>query len=344
MQVVSPSRALWSLLTLGASLVGCVDLHAPSALLDGGSDGSLDRMGAGEVVDVMSPPAKLARGERCAFHELCETGQCVEGVCCESACAGICATCAAPGIEGLCRPAAPGTDPRNSCSDEGAASCGFNGTCAGDQTCARYAPDTPCLALTCANDQSTRYACNGQGACLPSPAQDCYPYACAAPSGCRVECATNADCVSPAECFSGICGGIVGTYYESPDFTGRSITRVDRQIDFVWLLASPAAPTIPIDGFSIRWRGKVTPRFSEMYTFHVISDDGVRLWIDDVLIIDDFRSRGTTETTGRIALTAGQAVSVRLEHFDDNSEATARLLWSSASVPKQVISVTALTP
>lgn len=57
--------------------------------------------------------------------------------------------------------------------------------------------------------------------------------------------------------------------------------------EFNWGYSSPAAE-VNTNQFSIRWSGKVTPAFTEKYTFYTLSDDGVRLWINDRLLIDDW--------------------------------------------------------
>lgn len=290
--------------------------------------------------------ALLARGDVCQVASDCDSGFCVDGVCCESSCTGSCVSCSLQGFPGQCRPAAAGTDPRDSCPDDGATSCGRTGVCNDKQQCALYDATTVCQGPACTSDRITISRCSGSGACVAAPAQDCYPYKCGTTPACRSECNTNDDCGAPAQCFAGICGGLLGSYYSTPNFSGPAVNRVDREINFYWLTASPIPGSIPTDGFSVRWTGKVTPRFTDVYTFYVMSDDGARLWVDGQLLVDDLRSRGTQELSGTIALVAGRPVTIRLDYFDDTSEATARLLWSSltSNVQKQVIPVGALTP
>lgn len=111
--------------------------------------------------------------------------------------------------------------------------------------------------------------------------------------------------------------------------------RVDPNVDFTWGTASPMAG-IPADNFSVRWTGQVTPQFTETYTFYVNADDGFQLWIAGVSVIERWAT-GSGETSGTIALTAGQRVDVRLEYFDATGSANVRLSWSSPSQTKQVV-------
>lgn len=63
------------------------------------------------------------------------------------------------------------------------------------------------------------------------------------------------------------------------------LTRVDASINFVW-------PTFITDSskdfVSVRWVGYVLPAFSETYTFFMQVNDGVKVWLDGVVIIDQF--------------------------------------------------------
>ncbi|HEY0713877.1 MAG TPA: PA14 domain-containing protein, partial [Polyangia bacterium] len=217
------------------------------------------------------------------------------------------------------------------------------GVCDDKQTCAFHGADVTCKALACSASAAETFACNGKGMCVVAETRACYPYGCAAPAGCRTVCAGNSDCAAPAECFSGTCGGLLGSYFATTDFSGPAFTRIDPRIDFPWYLNAPA-PGLPADGFSVRWTGSVKARFNEIHTFHMVSDDGVRLWVDGQLIIDDFRSHGTLEVTGTVSLRPNKVVPIKLEYFDGGSEAVARLYWSSASLPKQVVPTTALAP
>jgi hypothetical protein len=63
----------------------------------------------------------------------------------------------------------------------------------------------------------------------------------------------------------------------------------------------------------------------------------VRLWVDGVRVVSNWTNHGTTENSGTIALTGGQRYDITMEFYEDTGNATARLLWSSASTPKAVV-------
>lgn len=146
--------------------------------------------------------------------------------------------------------------------------------------------------------------------------------------------------------------GLLGTYYTNASSTYTStrnfdpanirLTRLDAGIDFSFNTTNP----IPNAGyFGVRWTGQVQPQYSERYFFVPRTDDGVKLWVNDQLIIDSWVSRGSpTETTGSIELVADVRYNIRMEYYVTSGTGAARLSWYSASQPKQVIPANRLYP
>jgi len=75
-----------------------------------------------------------------------------------------------------------------------------------------------------------------------------------------------------------------------------------------------------------------------------VTDDGVRIWVNNKLIIDKWVNQSATEWTGTITLTARQRYSIRMDYYENGGNAVAQLLWSSPSQTKQVIPRTQLYP
>ncbi|NOU79771.1 hypothetical protein GC101_12895 [Paenibacillus sp. LMG 31459] len=130
--------------------------------------------------------------------------------------------------------------------------------------------------------------------------------------------------------------GLKGEYYDNSDLSGLKLTRTDADLNFSWGLGSPDA-LIGQDTFSVRWTGTLKPKYSESYTFYIIVDDGVRLWVDGRLIIDKWIPQASELTSQPITLIAGQNYDIRLEYFENGGGATAILQWSSASQVKQIV-------
>jgi glucose/arabinose dehydrogenase len=136
--------------------------------------------------------------------------------------------------------------------------------------------------------------------------------------------------------------GLSGSYFDNSNFSGTSVARIDPTIDFIWGSGPPAA-SIGADTFSVRWTGQIEAPFNGTYTFYTQSDEGIRLWINNVPLVNHWNSRGT-EDSATIVLTAGQRYAIRIEYYEKRGNATARLLWSHASIAKTVVPAIRLYP
>ena len=144
--------------------------------------------------------------------------------------------------------------------------------------------------------------------------------------------------IDPIEDGSG--QGLNGEYFNSIDFTGASVSRLDATVDFYW--DNEPISGVQEEGFSIRWTGWIMPLYSETYTFTTTSDDGIRLWVNNTLLIDDWNTHSVQANSGVIQLVAGQVYDIRVEFFDDVGSAEVHLMWSSASQAQEIVPNTAL--
>lgn len=97
-------------------------------------------------------------------------------------------------------------------------------------------------------------------------------------------------------------------------------------------------------GFSARWSGFLTPKTSGRYTLSTQSDDGVRLFVEDKLVIDNWTDHGSTEDRSvPLTLVKGRQYSLRLEYYNSGGEGSAALQWEGPNQPRQLIAAAALT-
>ena len=135
----------------------------------------------------------------------------------------------------------------------------------------------------------------------------------------------------------GVGSGLIGNYFADENFQNLAYARKDDDVDFNWGTRSPNS-TVPADHFSVRWVGKVQAPLSEPYTFHTVSDSGVRLWVNGKQLISNWSEHNSAvENVGTIELTAGELYDLKLEYRETTGNAVARLLWSSPSTPAQVV-------
>ncbi|UCG57695.1 MAG: hypothetical protein JSU70_22875, partial [Phycisphaerales bacterium] len=115
------------------------------------------------------------------------------------------------------------------------------------------------------------------------------------------------------------------------------LTRIEPEINHHWGGESPD-PLDNFEQFAARWTAELEVAFSEPYTIWTLSDDGVRVWVDGELIIDDWNDHGDTWNSSQpIDLVAGQRYALVMEYFENAGGATAELNWESPSIPRQVI-------
>lgn len=130
--------------------------------------------------------------------------------------------------------------------------------------------------------------------------------------------------------------GLAATYHNNIDYTGSTVSRVDKTIDFAWAVGTPDA-AIGADTFSARWTGKIQAIESGTYTFRTTSDDGIRLWVNNQLLVDQFINQSATSHTGTINLTAGQIYDIRIDYFENAGDAVARLEWQRPGGAFQIV-------
>jgi hypothetical protein len=130
--------------------------------------------------------------------------------------------------------------------------------------------------------------------------------------------------------------GLTGTYFNGTNFETPIITRTDTCVDFNWGAGAPAEG-VNSNSFSVRWTGRLTPRYSGNYTLYVTSAAGCRLSINNTRLIDRW-TNGSETASGSVALTAGEKYDLKLEYYDYRSAAaTCRLEWASALQSREVI-------
>jgi hypothetical protein len=142
--------------------------------------------------------------------------------------------------------------------------------------------------------------------------------------------------------------GIEGVYYTGSNFTAEIGRRIDSTINYPLLQTTPPMEDLDsAQGFSIRWEGEFETRYTESYTFTVTKDNGAKLWIDDVLVIDEWASPAGTYSSASIPLTANTRYNVKLEYTQEAVAGTGntwgiQLFWQSTSEPYTAVPFTQL--
>jgi hypothetical protein len=130
--------------------------------------------------------------------------------------------------------------------------------------------------------------------------------------------------------------GFSATYFDNNDLTNPKATAFHRAINFdAFPFNGSPNPTITSDTFSARWTGKMVPFYSENYTIYAVTAGGMRVWINNQLVIDTWVDQFMTEhSSAPLPFTAGAEVDIKVEFFQNFIPGVAKLLWSSPSQPK----------
>lgn len=119
-----------------------------------------------------------------------------------------------------------------------------------------------------------------------------------------------------------------GAYYDNKNLSGSPVlNRNDDAINFKWGPGSPKSGTIPNDKFSVRWTRDIFVNPGR-YQFVVTSDDGVRLWVNNQLIIDQWHDQNPATYRAEIDL-HGTSAPVKLEYFENTGGAQVQLSWTN---------------
>jgi hypothetical protein len=129
--------------------------------------------------------------------------------------------------------------------------------------------------------------------------------------------------------------GLTGEYFRGERLRGESFTRIDPQIDFNWGDGTPD-PSIAGD-FSVRWTGQIEPPHTGEFVFTTEGYYGVRLSVNNELLINSMASMGSRESTRPLRLEAGRRYPIQIDYFDRQRNARMRLMWSSDKLPQTVI-------
>ena len=157
----------------------------------------------------------------------------------------------------------------------------------------------------------------------PPPVDPCYGHPPAGHPTCPPPQPPVDPCHQPCQPPSG--GSWTGSYYNNRYLEGSpTFVRQDGEVRFNWYNGSPGSG-IGEDNFSVRWERDVYFE-SGHYRFLATSDDGVRVYIDGIKVIDGWNVHPLTEYAQDVYIHSGNH-KVVVEYFEETGEAQIYVRW-----------------
>ncbi|QQS35406.1 MAG: glycoside hydrolase family 3 C-terminal domain-containing protein [Ignavibacteriales bacterium] len=121
--------------------------------------------------------------------------------------------------------------------------------------------------------------------------------------------------------------GLTAEYFENKNLEGiSSHKRIDEQINFNWEGGSPFK-NFPKDNFSVRWNGYLKVDVTGKYSLDVSSDDGIRLYVNDEPVINDWTDHAFLTNSYSIQLEANKYYKIKVEYYENGGSAAVKLGW-----------------
>jgi mono/diheme cytochrome c family protein len=133
-------------------------------------------------------------------------------------------------------------------------------------------------------------------------------------------------------------GDTLSSSFIAPGFDAApTLTRIDPTVNFNWSSAPPATNIAP-NLYVVQWTGSVVPQFSETYTFYTTTENGVLLWVNGQLLVNEWVDQSLTTWSGTINLLAQQRYNIVMDfYYQDSGDPQAQLFWSSPSTGPMII-------
>jgi alpha-D-xyloside xylohydrolase len=130
-------------------------------------------------------------------------------------------------------------------------------------------------------------------------------------------------------------GGLRVEFYNGQNFEKLVTTRVQKKASYnTWVDELPEG--VDRVNYSLRWTGEVLTKGAGEYEFWLTCDDGVRLWLDDRLVIDSWQAQRARNHRAKVNLEAGKKYRLRIDYFNSQNGTQMRLAWTTPDMPREI--------
>jgi len=128
--------------------------------------------------------------------------------------------------------------------------------------------------------------------------------------------------------------GLKADYYDGTNFERFVGTKIETNIDYYWLWNAPFEGMNP-SKCSVRWTGRLMAPETGEFTFSASYDDGIRVWVNEIQIIDNWQLNNMAHSKGSFNMEKGVYYDLKIEYFNAMAEAEITLFWELPSAKKK---------
>ncbi len=122
--------------------------------------------------------------------------------------------------------------------------------------------------------------------------------------------------------------GLKAEYFNNDNLKGNPVaTKTEKSINFQWDSKTPV-PELGFNNYSIRLSGYIKPEKTKECDIYTISDDGIRMFLDDKKVIDNWFDHGAVFDKSTIKIEAGKEIKIVIEYYQHSGDAQLKLGWT----------------
>jgi len=124
--------------------------------------------------------------------------------------------------------------------------------------------------------------------------------------------------------------GLQYDVFDRIDFSGAAVDAgVDPEINKLWTLARPSSK-LKQDFYAVRWEGVIRPDVSGNYQLGLSGNDGFRLYLDDRLVIDNWKKESFRTQLVPVSFVKGRAYKLKIEYYEPVGNGKLQLIFQGA--------------
>jgi hypothetical protein len=137
--------------------------------------------------------------------------------------------------------------------------------------------------------------------------------------------------------------GLQGEYFDDRHLAALKASRLDPQVWFNWGRSVPHSGLADDGEYGVKWSGEILIDAAGVWNFYTVSNDGVRLYVDGQLVINDWTQHAAKEDAGSVSLGPGWH-RIEIHYYQQGGTSEMRLSFAGPGQPKAAVPAERLRP